>query len=113
VTIGKLPSAEASAEESAPSTQNKWGLQLQDITPSMAAQRGLPAEHGVLVVGVEPDSPAEQAGVREGDLLLEVNRQPVASVHEAKDVLTRTNAPAPLLLLVKRGTGSLYIAMAK
>jgi serine protease Do len=113
VTIGKLPSAEARVEESMPSTQSKWGLQLQDITPSMAAQRGLPAEHGVLVVGVEPGSPAEQAGVRQGDLLLEVNRQPVTSVHEAKDVLTRTNTPAPLLLLVKRGAGSLFIAMAK
>jgi serine protease Do len=113
VTIGKLPSAEARAEESMSSMQSKWGLQLQDITPSMAAQRGLPAEHGVLVVGVEPGSPAEQAGVRQGDLLLEVNRQPVTSVHEAKDVLTRANTPAPLLLLVKRGAGSLFIAMAK
>jgi serine protease Do len=113
VTVGKLASEQVGREESTPTGQSQWGMQLQELTPQMARQRGLPDESGVLVVGVQPGSPAERAGLQRGDLIREVNRQPVQSVQEVRDAIAKAENQESLVLLVKRGQGSLFVAMAK
>jgi serine protease Do len=113
VTVGKLPSEKVTREESSPEGQSQWGLQLQEMTPQMARQRGLTGESGVMVVGIQPDSPAERAGLQRGDLIREVNRQPVQSVQEVRDAIAKAGSQDSLVLLVKRGQGSLFVAMAK
>jgi serine protease Do len=113
VTVGKLPSERVTSEEPSHAGQTQWGLQLQDVTPQMARQRGLADESGVMVVGVQPGSPAERAGLQRGDLIREVNRQPVQSVQDARDAFAKADTHDALVLLVKRGQGSLFVAMAK
>jgi serine protease Do len=113
VTVGKLPSERVSSEESSQAGQSQWGLQLQDVTPQMARQRGLADESGVMVIGVQPGSPAERAGLQRGDIIREVNRQPVQSVQDVRDAIAKAGTHDSLVLLVKRGQGSLFVAMAK
>jgi serine protease Do len=113
VTVGKLPSERVSSEESSQVGQSQWGLQLQDVTPQMARQRGLADESGVMVIGVQPGSPAERAGLQRGDIIREVNRQPVQSVQDVRDAIAKADTHDSLVLLVKRGQGSLFVAMAK
>jgi serine protease Do len=67
----------------------------------------------VMVVAIQPDSPAERAGLQRGDLIREVNRQPVQSVQEVRDAIAKAGSQDSLVLLVKRGQGSLFVAMAK
>jgi serine protease Do len=113
VTVAKLPSEKAAREESSPEGQSQWGLQLQEMTPQMARQRGITGESGVMVVGVQPDSPAERAGLQRGDLIREVNRQPVQSVQDVRDAIAKAEGQDSLVLLVKRDQGNLFVAMAK
>jgi serine protease Do len=113
VTIGKLPSERVTSEESSPAGQSQWGLQLQDVTPQMARQRGLAEASGVMVMGVQSGSPAERAGLQRGDIIREVNRHPVQSVQEVRDAIAKAEHQDSLVLLVKRGQGSLFVAMAK
>jgi serine protease Do len=113
VTVAKLPSEKVAREESSPEGQSQWGMQLQEMTPQMARQHGLSNESGVIVVGVQPGSPAERAGLQRGDLIREVNRQPVQSVQEVRDAIAKAESQDSLVLLVKRGQGSLFVAMAK
>jgi serine protease Do len=114
VTVGKLPSEKvAAAEESSPAGQSQWGLQLQDMTSQMARQRGMTGESGVMIVGVQPDSPAERAGLQRGDIIREVNHQPMHSVQDVRDAIAKAESQDSLVLLVKRDQGSLFVAMAK
>jgi serine protease Do len=113
VAIGKLPSEKMAREESSPEGQSQWGLQLQEMTPQMGRQFGLTHESGVMVVGVQPGSPADRAGLERGDLIREVNRQPVKSMQDVRDALAKADSQDSQVLLVKRGQGSLFVAMAK
>jgi S1-C subfamily serine protease len=67
----------------------------------------------VVVVSVEPGSPADEAGIQRGDLILEINRTPVKTVDEAMNAIAKADDKDALLLLVQRDQGSLFIAMAK
>jgi serine protease Do len=113
VTVGKLSSEKMASAESGQAGQSQWGLQLQELTPQIARQYGLAEESGVMVVGVQPDSPAERAGLQRGDVIREVNRQPMRSMQEVRDAIAKADAQDSLVLLVKRGQGSLFVAMAK
>jgi serine protease Do len=113
VTVGKLPSEKVASAESGQTAQSQWGLQLQEVTPQVARQRGLDERSGVVIVGIQPGSPAERAGLQRGDVIREVNRQPVTSVQEMRDAIAKADNQDALLLLVQRDQGSVFVAMAK
>jgi serine protease Do len=60
------------------------GMRVQDLNPALAQTFGLPAVRGVLASFLEPDSPAERAGIRAGDIVTAVNGEQVESVRQAR-----------------------------
>jgi serine protease Do len=113
LTVGKMmPDGDAEKPQSQQAERSKWGFRLQEMTPEMARKYGLSEDQGVRVVAVQPDSPAAQAGLRPGDILLQVNQKPVQSLQDVQDALAQADEEA-LLILVKRHEGSLFIALAK
>src|SRR6185369_8468817 len=85
----------------------KLGLGLQPLTPDLAERLGVgKGVKGVVIASVRDGSPAQEAGVREGDLLLEVDRKPVASTDEAARALGAERAGGHLLR-IKRGESAL------
>jgi serine protease Do len=111
VTVGELkeaPVQTAKAEE--PGTN--WGMQVGDITPEIASQFHLQADKGVVVRHVAPDSPAADAGIQPGDLVLEVDHDKVAPVN---DFLAKAKAAKSgnksALLLVQRGGTTIYMVI--
>jgi serine protease Do len=111
VKVGRLPSEQANLDKAAQPAKGKWGLQLHDLSPQIAQQFGIQADQGVVVVGVEAGSPADEAGIRQGDLIVEVNRQTVNSVDEVKENINQSKDR--LLLLVQRQNGKLYVPLAQ
>jgi serine protease Do len=109
--IAKLESGGARLAESKLPPQGKWGLQLQDLNAETARQLGLKADHGVVVAGVQPASPAYRALIKPGDVILEVNRQAVKSVNDLKEKIARAENGDALLLLVKNAQGSRYVVL--
>jgi len=112
VEVGKMPverPERAQAPEPA-EQQARWGLALRELDAQTAQRLGVEAGNGVLVAGVQPGSPAEQGGVREGDVILEVNKQKVSSVKEAQSAVQK-DTDGNLLLLLRRGESSLYAAL--
>jgi S1-C subfamily serine protease len=72
---------------------------------------GLPLETGVLVVSVEQNSPAERAGLRQGDLIVAFNSQPVGSVHHLHKILVGEQINVNASLTIIRHTDKLELAI--
>ena len=109
--IAAMDAEELALHEPGKPAQSKWGLQLQDVTPELARQLGLRAEEGAVVEAVQQGSPADEAGVQQGDVILEVNRQPVKSVKEVKDQVAKAGDKNTLLLLVQSEQGKRYVVL--
>ena len=99
VKIAKRSDSGALAQQK-PQDNEKLGIRIAEVTPETARRFGhSETEKGVLVVGVEPGSKADEAGVRQGDLVKEVNRNPVTSVSQLRSEVEKADA---VQLLVKR-----------
>jgi len=90
----------------------RWGLGMTDLTPDTRDQLQLPGNvHGAVVTNVQPGSPADNAGISRGDVIVEVNRH---NVQSAKDVQTELGSVAEgqdaLLLVWTRG-GSNFLVL--
>ena len=78
------------------------GISVAPLTPDMASRAGVPKNvHGILVQNVNPDGRAADAGIQAGDVIEEVNRQPVQTVDELQAAVKRASG-RPVLLLVHR-----------
>jgi len=109
VTIGTMPQE---IEGLLPEKATSWGLSVQDITPELAQQLGLnPDEQGVVIAGADPGSPAEEAGLHAGDVIKEVNHQPIQNTRDYNVVLEKVKQGENLLLLVKRDSGTHYVVL--
>jgi serine protease Do len=108
VVIGELktsPTQVAKAEEPG----SNWGMQVGRITPDIADHYHLQVHKGVVVRGVKPDSPAAEAGILPGDVLLEVNHHKVSSVDDfLAEVKQAKASKRPALILLQRGSATLY-----
>jgi serine protease Do len=111
VTVAKLTSDETHFAKSEEAAKGKWGLQLHELNPQVEEQLGLQADKGVAVVGVEPGSAADEAGIRQGDVIIEVNRGAVASVDDVKEKINQADDKDHLLLLVQRQNGKFYVPL--
>jgi serine protease Do len=91
----------ASNGDAAGSQKGKLGLAVAELTPDVRQQLHLPSEvNGVAVQSVRPASPAEDAGLTSGDVILEINRKPVTSADQFVSEAHANPAGKDLLLLV-------------
>jgi serine protease Do len=115
VALAELPdrpradSEESSSNDS--SGNDKFGLSLQPLTAETASRYGLDADdQGLLVTRVDPGSNAADAGIRQGDLIQEVNRQPVRTIAEFNAAAQRSGAK-PALVFIKRRNIVIYVTL--
>ena len=111
VTVAKLAEDEA-AVASAESSPTRLGIAARSLTPQLAQQLGVAESHGVLVQQVEEGGRAQTAGITPGDVIVEVDKKPVASVEALQKALQSHPAGTPLLMLVHREGQSLYLTVA-
>lgn len=86
VMIGKRPSSEpnsipAQAPPTKQAASRPWrGVSVQELSPDMARQLSLANSNGVLIAGIERGSPAQMSGLRTGDVIIAINKNPVANL---------------------------------
>lgn len=107
-TIGKLEISKMQAGRDSVKVP-LFGLSLQNLTPELAERFGYQGEQGVLVTEVENGSAAARAGFSRGSLILEIDRQQVHSVEQAKKLLKEKKQVH--LFLVRQGEVTQYVAL--
>lgn len=117
VALAELPerprpdTEESGSSEGAGTGNEKFGLTVQPLTPQMVSRYNLDAaDQGLLVTKVDPASNAASAGIRQGDLIQEVNGQPVRTFAEFNTAVQQSGA-RPALLLVKRREQVIYLTL--
>jgi serine protease Do len=93
--------------------KDTYGMSIQDITPEIAKQLGLPSAGGVIVTKIREGSAADEAGMQPYDVVLQVNRIKVSSVKDFHREISKKTADDRVLLLIRRGKGTYYVAMKK
>ncbi len=107
VTLGVLPSK----KDQKVAMVDLFGMEVRTITPEIAKKFKLEKTDGVLVSKVTPKSVAAKSGIREKDVIIEVNRKPVHSLVEYKRYTINLPTENPLLFLVRRGEFTVFIGL--
>jgi serine protease Do len=110
-TVSEQPSGKVAEAEKRPA-RSTWGITLTDLTPSLARRFRIPSGvHGAMIREIEPGTPADAAGIEPGDVIRQVNRQPVTSARSCARALDQ--AGDRVLLLVQRGSSAGYVMLAR
>jgi serine protease Do len=110
--IARLDEPDQRAEATTERAATKLGLAARSLTPSLARQLGVSESKGVVVEQVEEGGRAHGAGIVRGDVIVEVDRQPIAGVEALEQALKRHAPNTPVLLLVHREGRALYVTVA-
>lgn len=119
VTLGELDASAANGREGGgdsnggeQSEGGKLGIEVTPLTPEVASRFRLPSDkQGLLVTGVDPNGPSADAGIQQGDLIEQANRQPIKSIEDLRAAI-QAAGDRPLLLLITRGDqGTIFVTV--
>ncbi len=108
VTIGTLEEKKIAKARFA---EEELGITVQEITSELAEHFDLETHEGVIVSDVDRSGPAWEGGIRRGDIVLEVNRQTIKTMKDYRQALKKYAGEGTVLLLVRRGGNTLYVAI--
>jgi serine protease Do len=111
VKIGELP--EDDPNQQLESRDDGLGLRVQRITPEAARRLGLASTRGVLVLEVQPDSPADLAGIEPADVIREVNQRAITNVKDFERATRQGRRGERILLLVQRGDNAVFFGLKR
>ena len=98
----RLGDEEEGGEESAPK-QSKLGVTVRPLTPELADRLNVPSGKGVVVQDVKPGSFAEDVGLSRGDVILEINKQPINSQEDFDRAQSTLKSGQDVVFLVRQG----------
>jgi serine protease Do len=111
VELGKLPDDGEAQPVVAEKSKEKLGMEVRGVDAETRRAFGLERTEGVVVTGVAPGSVAAQGGVREGDVILEVNRTEIGRMSDYNRAIGDVGAGEVALLLVEREENTFFIAL--
>jgi len=90
--------------------KDQLGLTVQKVTPEIAESLGIKRAEGVVITSVEPGSAAEEAGLEQGDIIVEINRKLIHDLSEYKTAVAAQKGKR-ILFLVRRGENTMFLTL--
>jgi len=114
VTTTAMPDRPESQKERERETEEKLGARVQELTSSLASRYRISGvKYGVVVIGVEDGSLAEEMGLQEGDVILEVNRKKIESLKDYDRAMKDVSVEKGILFHIHRKGSSFYLTFKK
>jgi serine protease Do len=110
VKIAKRPEGRLAGRGRSPEQTEEFGIRVSNLTPEVAQQFNIDESEGVIVTRVESGSKGDGADVRVGDIIKEINRQPVNNTAEYKSVLRQIEAGESVNLFIFRKDAGFLVA---
>lgn len=110
ITIGELPKelAKASRDGSGKGEHALAGITVENVRQSGRSK----ASSGVVVTDIEPESPAERAGLQKGDVIREINRKPVKDLKDFERLTSQLSSRSSVLILLNRGNSAIFLSIS-
>jgi serine protease Do len=91
--------------------EKDFGLVVQNITAEIAKHLGLKDKSGVIITDVQPGSPAQDADLRSGDVIKEIDRRAIRNIVEFKDAMKKAKVKEGVVILVKRESSTFFTVL--
>ncbi len=91
--------------------EQNLGLVVQEVNPQIQRRLRIEDSEGVIITNVDSRGPAQEAGLRVGDLILEINKKQIRNLDDYRKVIDSIKNGETALLLVKRGKNTIYSAL--
>ena len=115
MTLGERPGLEDEAQpannDDEGENPGKLGMSTTNVTPNLARQLKLRIASGVVIGKVQPDSPADDAGLQQGDVIHRVNQTPVTNRQEFLSAIAALNGNKEVVLQVERSGQLLFLTV--
>jgi len=86
-------------------------MTVDEITPELAREYALPETSGLLLVEVEENSPAAEAGFQPGDIILQIDQEPVKRIDAFTQAINQYRRGDIVLFLVNRGGSTVFLTL--
>jgi len=90
-----------------------YGMAVQEITPELAKHFGLVDQTGVIITQIQEGSPADDAGLKIQDIILQINKVKISSIKDFLNEIKKDTEGGTVLLLIKRGEMTFFVTLKK
>lgn len=111
VKVGELKEEKKDIAEERGGAEKRLGIKVEALTPRLAKDLGLPETEGLVIIQVDGSSPAAEAGLRPGDIILELDQRPMKDPADFLKRIKQYKEGDTLLFLIKRGDATLYVTV--
>jgi len=111
VTIGELKEEKNTTLTKSIEQKPRLGLSLQELSPELAKQLGTPTKKGLVITDVENDSPADKAGLKNGNVILEAAQKTMTKIDDFAALTNKLLPGESILLLVQRWDGVIFVVV--
>jgi len=109
IKIGELPEEKVAKSEE--NKESELGLNVVDVDDPRARGYGLDVKSGAIVIGVEPGSPAGDAGIAQGDVIVYVGKSEIRNLNDYKRAVAALKKGKPVVFQIQRNQRKTYIAV--
>jgi len=88
------------------------GVYIQTLTADLASQLNLNSKQGAIIAGIVPGSPADKAGLKQGDVVLEINKQKVTDAANITDLIQKSKVGSKITLLIESNGSQRYVTVS-
>jgi len=112
IKIGELKE-ETRMAATIPGIEEGFGLSVQELTPELAESLSLKGEKGVVISGIKKGSPASDAGLQRGDLIQEIEHEPIENLSDYKRIMKESSSKKQILVVIKHKGHSRYVVLKR